>query len=74
MNTDYDNTDNSNTMTAKDWDEVDRSSRTLLSCFLVETKATDIGETHGNCCIDLSCHINGKAVAFEIKDRSFPHN
>lgn len=61
-------------MTSKDWDDIDRSSRELLSCFLAYVGAEDIGETHGNCCIDLSCRINSKAVALEIKDRELSSN
>lgn len=62
-------------MTEADWDQIDKSSRCLLSCFL-ETKlsATSIGESHGNVCWDLSCCIRGKKVAVEIKDRGYPHD
>ena len=63
------------TMTEQDWEEIDRSSRTIVSCLLETTlSATSIGEMHGNCCIDLSCIINDKRIAIEIKDRSFPHD
>lgn len=67
--------DGGNSMTDKDWDEVDRSSRELLSCFL-ETKlsADCIGESHGNCCWDLSCVVKGKKVAVEIKERGYVHS
>lgn len=58
-------------MTDKDWDEVDRSSRQLLSCFLEKVGAQEIGEMTGNCCVDLSCMLNDKPVCIEIKDRSF---
>lgn len=61
-------------MTSKDWDDIDKSSRQLLSCFLAYVGAEDIGETHGNCCIDLSCIMNNKAVALEIKDRELSSN
>lgn len=67
--------DGGNSMTDKDWDEVDRSSRELLSCFL-ETKlsADCIGESRGNCCWDLSCVVNGKPLSLEIKERHIPHD
>lgn len=54
---------------------MDRRSRELLSCFL-ETKlsASCIGESRGNCCWDLSCVINGKRVAVEVKDRGYDHD
>lgn len=74
MTNDYEYTDNINSMTEQDWDEVDRSSRTLLSCWLITTNATGIGEAHGNCCIDLSCICNGKKIAIEVKDRAMPHD
>lgn len=63
------------TMTEQDWEDIDRSSRAIVSCLLENTlSATSIGEMHGNCCIDLSCIINDKRIAIEIKDRSFPHD
>lgn len=63
--------DGGNSMTDKDWDEVDRSSRQLLSCFLEKVGAQEIGEMTGNCCVDLSCMLNDKPVCIEIKDRNF---
>lgn len=67
--------DGGNTMTAKDWDEVDRSSRELLSCLLeTQLSAEAVGESHGCCCWDLSCVIRGKKIAVEIKDRRMDHN
>ena len=67
--------DGGNTMTTKDWDEVDRSSRELLSCLLeTQLSAEAVGESHGCCCWDLSCMIRGKKVAVEIKDRRMDHN
>ena len=74
MTNDYEDISISNTMSEQDWEDIDRSSRTLISCLLESTSATDIGETHGNCCIDLSCIVNGKKVAIEIKERNFPHD
>lgn len=67
--------DGGNCMSAQDWEEVDRSSREILSCFL-ETKlsAENIGESHGNVCWDLSCVVNGKRVAVEVKDRGYDHD
>lgn len=63
------------TMTEADWDAIDKSSRCLLSCFLeAKLSATSIGESHGNCCWDLSCQIRGKNVAVEIKDRGYSHD
>lgn len=63
------------TMTEQDWEDIDKNSRDLLSCFL-ETKlsATAVGESHGNCCWDLSCMINDKSVSLEIKERHIPHD
>lgn len=61
-------------MTEKDWDEIDYSSRTVVSCLLLRVGATDVGESRGNCCWDLSCCINGRSIGCEIKDRSFPHD
>lgn len=58
-------------MTNKEWEEIDRSSRTIVSCLLSCLGATEIGETHGNCCVDLSCTINSKSICIEVKDRSF---
>lgn len=58
-------------MTENDWKAVDKDSRCILSCFLEEIGAKEIGEMTGNCCVDLSCTINNKPVCIEIKDRSF---
>ena len=71
---DYEYTSKAHTMTERDWEEVDRSSRDTLSCLLIYLGAEDIGETHGNCCLDLSCVMSGKRVAVEIKDRNIPHD
>lgn len=67
--------DGGNCMTSQDWDQVDKESRKILSCFL-ETKlsASNIGESHGNVCWDLSCVINDKRVAVEVKDRGYNHD
>lgn len=64
-------TDATNTMTEKDWDEIDYSSRTVVSCLLLRVGATDVGESRGNCCWDLSCCINEKPICIEIKARNF---
>ena len=61
-------------MTDKDWEEVDRSSRTVVSAFLSAAGATGISESHGNCCWDLSCCLKGKPTSVEIKDRTFAHD
>ena len=63
--------DGGNSMSTQDWDEIDRSSRELLSCFLEKVGAQEIGEMTGNCCVDLSCMLNNKPVCIEIKDRNF---
>lgn len=63
--------DGGNNMSAQDWNEIDRSSRQLLSCFLEKVGAQEIGEMTGNCCVDLSCMLNTKPVCIEIKDRNF---
>jgi hypothetical protein len=36
--------------------------------------ASNIGESRGNCCWDLSCIINEKRVAVEVKDRGYYHD
>lgn len=63
-----------NTMTEQDWEEVDRSSRVIVSTFLSAIGATDIGESRGCCCWDLSCCLKGKPTSVEIKDRTFEHS
>lgn len=42
----------------------------------METKlsASCISESHGNVCWDLSCVINNKRVAVEVKDRGYDHD
>lgn len=67
--------DGGNAMTARDWDEVDKSSRQLLSCLLeTQLSAEAVGESHGCCCWDLSCVIRGKKIAVEIKERRMDHD
>ena len=63
-----------NTMTENDWNNIDLDSRTLFKEFLKRIGATDIEDTHGNCCIDLLFTIKGKRIAVELKRRSFSHS
>lgn len=58
-------------MTEQDWIDIDRSSRTIVSCLLSAIGCEEIGEMVGNCCVDLSCVAKGKTIAVEIKDRTF---
>lgn len=64
-----------NKMTEKDWDEIDRSSRTLVKQWLKSIGMSNIADSHGNCCYDLTfVGRNGVKVAVEIKDRTFRHD
>ena len=42
-------------MTQQDWEEVDRSSRTLIKKFLEAIGATEIQDSVGNCSYDIKC-------------------
>jgi hypothetical protein len=63
-----------NQMTKQDWDEIDISSREIMTNFLSAIGATDIGYSVGNCAWDLSCNLNNKQISIEVKDRNMPHN
>lgn len=62
------------TMTNEDWEQVDYSSRSIVSCLLSSLGATDIGTSSGCCCWDLSCLLKGAPTSIEVKDRSVPHD
>ena len=61
-------------MTQQDWEEVDRSSRTLIKKFLEAIGATEIQDSVGNCSYDIKCKIKGVGVGIEVKDRTFAHD
>ena len=61
-----------NTMTKKDWEDVDKKSRELIIKFFEYTKCK-VEQKIGNCCIDLIVTSpKGTKFGIEIKDRSFP--
>ena len=61
-------------MTAKDWNDVDASSRLLAKMWLSQNEFFDVKESEGCCCYDLlaSRIVNGtkKTYAIECKNRS----
>lgn len=61
-------------MTAQDWEEVDLTSRNIFCKYLEQLGATDIKNSSGNCCYDISCQLKGKQIGFELKDRNIPSN
>jgi hypothetical protein len=63
-----------NSMTTQDWEEVDASSRYIVSCLLSAMGATDISESHGLCCYDLSANLGNVPTSVEVKSRNVPHS
>lgn len=61
-------------MTKEDWEQVDYSSRSIVSCLLSSLGAIDIGSSSGCCCWDLSCILKDIPTSIEVKDRSVPHD
>ena len=59
-------------MTDKDWEEVDLTSRQIFCKYLEQIGATEIKNSSGNCCYDISCQLKGKQIGFELKDRQIP--
>lgn len=59
------------TMTQKDWDDVDRTSREEMVEFLsCQLSADGIYESTGNCSWDISAVVNDKRIGIELKDRN----
>ena len=63
-----------NTMTEKDWNEVDLDSRKVFKQLLATLGAADIEDSRGNCCVDVFFTLKGVRCAAELKRRSFPHD
>lgn len=58
-------------MTTKDWDDVDRSSRSEMIEFLsCQVSAYSIYESTGCCSFDISAMIKNQRVGIELKDRN----